>query len=324
MVSLFQTIMDRIFGSPSPPPDVLADDGGLAEFAKQYAAQIEEEKKFGKKPSVSGNDVIHIQHGRHGARAYLLDTSAFRNALVKELRASITPVTEGILKTRCGEKGVGYMHVDAFYAFHIHKKDAVEEYNAALTIIDEIGARLLGDRYTSGERKPEIPITRVLPQDILNPDGTFNLPRAKKAIKLVTEKNISGPTDTNWQNGEISIEATDPAQYVPLPPHPAKKDYGDWEIQKVPTKDKQEADWRVQPATTQSINTPPPIKSSPPPPEQKWQSETGQKEKTIMKPQQQGLGSTRRKSHQNIFLQNLRSKLSRQKHWAFNPRGCAN
>ncbi|GGF69277.1 hypothetical protein GCM10011332_24330 [Terasakiella brassicae] len=265
MVGLFQTIMDQIFGSASPPPDMLADDGGLAEFAKQYAAQMEEEKKFGKKPSVSGDDVIHIQHGRHGARAYLLDTSAFRKALVKELRPSIPPVTEGILKTRCGEKGVGYMHVDAFYAFHIHKNDAVEEYNAALGIIDEIGARLLGDRYTSGERKPDIPMTRVLPQDIVNPDGTFNIQRAKKAIKLVVEKNISGPTDTNWQDGKISIEATDPTQYVPLPPRPAKKDYGDWTTQ--PT--------RARPTET-NLTPSTPTKNNPPPAQQ-WQSTIGQK-----------------------------------------------
>ena len=263
MVGLFQTIMDQIFGSSSPPPDVLADDGGLAEFAKQYAAQMEEEKKFGKKPSVSGDDVIHIQQGRHGARAYLLDTSAFYKALVKELRPSIPPVTEGILKTRCGEKGVGYMHVDAFYAFHIHRNDAIEEYNAALGIIDEIGARLLGDRYTSGERKPDIAMTRVLAQDMINPDGTFNIQRAKKAIKLVVEKNISGPTDTNWQDGKISIEATDPTQYVPLPPRPAKKDHGDWKTQKKPAKNKQDND----------ENTSAPTKNNPPSVQQ-WQSTT--------------------------------------------------
>ncbi|WP_417822059.1 hypothetical protein [Terasakiella sp.] len=280
MVGLFQTIMDQIFGSPSPPPDMLADDGGLAEFAKQYAAQMEEEKKFGKKPSVSGDDVIHIQHGRHGARAYLLDTSAFRKALVKELRPSIPPVTEGILKTRCGEKGVGYMHVDAFYAFHIHKNDAVEEYNAALGIIDEIGARLLGDRYTSGERKPDIPMTRVLPQDIVNPDGTFNIQRAKKAIKLVVEKNISGPTDTNWQDGKISIEATDPTQYVPLPPRPTKNDYGDWKTQKKPVKDKHVTDWSAQPTrarSTETNSTPSTPTKNNPPPSQQWQSTTEQK-----------------------------------------------
>jgi len=280
VASLFQNLMNRLFGPPEPIDD-LPDDGGLAEFAKQYAAQLAEEKKHGKKPGVTGDDVLHVQQGRHGARAYLLDTTDFRNAIVRELRPSVAPVTEGILKSRCGDKGSGYMHVGALYVFHLPPGDAVEEYNSALAIIDEIGARLLGERYITGERKLAVPAARVLPQDIINEDGSFNAAKAQQAIKLVRAQKTKGPQDVEWQKDGRPRLAAPPPQWVEntIEKHPSQQ--GDWQKQDTPAKDKKSTGtWQTIPKT-KAPPTPANDTTSPPPAEtaQNWQNQPSEKQK---------------------------------------------
>ncbi len=230
MAGFFQVILDRIFGSPDTE-DQLPDDGGLGEFAKQYAKQLEQEAKFGKTPSVSADDVLHVQQGKRGARAYLLDTTDFRKAIAKELQLSVAPVTEGILKSRCGEKGAGYMHIEALYAFKIRRENPVEEYNAAIDIIDQIGQRLLGDRYKTGEKRIDVPVASVLPEDVFDLDaGTFNVKKAKKAIKWIRETRTHGPAEINWEKGEVQ----------------ASEGSGEWKENTVTKLEKKPADWQPQ------------------------------------------------------------------------------
>ncbi|SCA55659.1 hypothetical protein MTBPR1_110098 [Candidatus Terasakiella magnetica] len=243
MTSFFQSIIDRIFGS-NETEEEMPDDGGLAEFAKNLAKQLEEEEKFGKKPSVKAEDVLHVQQGKHGMRAYLLDTSDFSKAIVKELRASVAPVCEGILKTRCGDKGTGYMHVDAFYAFHIDHGDPVEEYNAAITIIDEIGRSLLGDRYLTGEKRVQVPIAEVMPEDIINKNGRFNVKKAKKAIKLVRETKTHGPAQVDVKKSEVTA-AQGSKDWVQNEVVKIEKDQGEWEEQVLKKKEKEQKEWQV-------------------------------------------------------------------------------
>jgi len=282
VAGLFQNLMNRLFGPPEPVED-LPDDGGLAEFAKQYAAQLEEEKKYGKKPGVTGDDVLHVQQGRHGARAYLLDTTDFRNAIVRELRPSVAPVTEGILKSRCGDKGSGYMHVGALYVFHLPSSDPVEEYNAALAIIDEIGARLLGERYITGERKLAVPAARILPEEIINEDGSFNVAKAQQAIKLVRAQKTKGPQDVEWQKDGRPRLADPPPEWVANTIEKQPKQQGDWQKQATPAKDeKSPGNWQSIPKT-QTPGTPPAPANdtAPPAPAQtaeNWQSEPSQKQ----------------------------------------------
>jgi len=243
MASFFQTIVGRIFGS-SEPEDQLPDDGGLGEFAKQYAKQLEEEAKYGKKPGVSAEDVMQVQQGRHGARAYLLDTTDFRNAILKELRPSVAPITEGILKTRCGEKGEGFMNVEALYAFHLRKKDAVEEYNAAIGLIDEIGERLLGDRYVTGERKINVPVVQMEVEDLLTKNGTFNVRKVKKALKMIRETNTHGPAEIDWEKSEVKRIEGDP-EWVPNEVVKVDKQQGDWQKQEISKKEQEQKSWQA-------------------------------------------------------------------------------
>ena len=230
MATFIQSIVDRIFGH-TETEEVLPDDGGLAEFAKQYAAQLAYEEKHGATPGVAGNSVLHVQQGRHGSRAYLLDTTDFKKATMKELRLSIPPVTEGILKSRCGEKGKGYMNVSSMYVFNVKRKDSVEEYNAAMDIIDDIGHRLLGDRYVTGERKIAVPVAHVDPGDLLKDDGSFNMRKAKKAVNLVRDAQHHGPADIDWKTNEVRKQ----------------KENGEWETQHVASANKTEnKEWQTQ------------------------------------------------------------------------------
>ncbi len=241
MTSFFQSLLDRLFGQ-SEPEEELPDDGGLAEFAKQYAKQLADEAKYGKQDAVRAEDVLHVQQGRHGSRAYLLDTTDFINAIVKELRLSVAPITEGILKTRCGDKGTGYMHVGAFYAFHIPPSNPLDEYNHAITIIDEIGRNLLGDRYLTGEKRINVPVAKIPPQDILNKDGSFNIKKAKKVMKLVRATKTHGPADVNIKKNEVLASEGSP-QWQPNKLVKMNKDLGDWQKQELDHPQEEAKEW---------------------------------------------------------------------------------
>ncbi len=244
MVSLLKSITERLFG-PQKPQKAEPDDGGLAEFAKQFAKQLEHEEKFGKGPSVSADDVLSVQRGRFGSKSYMLDTSDFRKAIVPELRESIAPVAEGILKTRCGEKGSGYMVVRHLYVFHPRRKDPVEEYNAAMDIIDDIGERLLGDRYVTGERRINVPVAQIKPDEMFKSDGTFNFVRAKKAIKFIREAGTHGPATVDWENGDVK-EAQGAPEWVKKNPDAQNKEFKEWQTQKHKAGDKVKGDWKKQ------------------------------------------------------------------------------
>jgi EAL domain-containing protein (putative c-di-GMP-specific phosphodiesterase class I) len=244
MVSLLKSITERLFG-PQKPQKVEPDDGGLAEFAKQFAKQLEHEEKFGKGPSVSADDVLSIQQGRYGSKSYMLDTSDFRKAIVPELRESIAPVTEGILKTRCGEKGSGYMVVRHLYVFHPRRKDPVEEYNAAMDIIDDIGERLLGDRYVTGERRINVPVAQIEPDEMFKSDGTFDLVRAKKTIKFIRESGTHGPATVDWENGDVK-DAQGAPEWVKKNPDAQSKGFKEWQTQNHKAAEKVKGDWKKQ------------------------------------------------------------------------------
>jgi hypothetical protein len=209
MFGFFNKIFSNFLSSSKNEPEE-PDDGGLAEFAKQLAQELDEEAKHGKKRAhVSADSVLKVQQGRSGGKAYLLDTSDFRNAIAKELRDSVAPVTEGILKSRCGEKGAGYMNVQYLYIFNIRRDDPVDEYNAAMDIIDSIGVRLLGERYSTGERM-KVPVATVVPDELFMIDGTFDFKKAEKTVQWVRDSGAHGPADVNWETGEVSVAAGAP------------------------------------------------------------------------------------------------------------------
>ncbi|NVK19732.1 MAG: hypothetical protein HWE30_13610 [Methylocystaceae bacterium] len=242
MASFLKTLTDRLFGYQEDE-ETLPDDGGLGEFAKQFAKQLEREKQFGKGPTVSADNVLSVQQGRHGSKSYLLDTSDFKKAIMAELRDSVAPVCEGILKTRCGEKGTGFMCVRSLYIFHVYNKDPVAEYNAAMDIIDDIGERLLGDRYITGERRINVPVAQIEPDEMFNEDGSFNFSKAKKTIKFVREANIHGPVNVDWEKGEV-VQAQGSDEWVEQNIDQDDVDLGDWKEQVHQRKEQTQGQWQ--------------------------------------------------------------------------------
>lgn len=242
MVSFFKSLTDRLFGHQEDE-DALPDDGGLGEFAKQLAKQLEQEEKFGSGPTVSADSVLSVQQGRHGSKSYLLDTSDFKKAIMPELRDSVGPVCEGILKTRCGEKGTGFMCVKSLYIFHVYNKDPVAEYNAAMDIIDDIGERLLGDRYLTGERRINVPVAQIEPDEMFNEDGSFDFSKAKKTIKFVREANTHGPVNVDWEKGEV-LEAQGSDDWVEQHMDHEDAGLGDWKKQTRQRKEQTQGQWQ--------------------------------------------------------------------------------
>ncbi len=241
MSGFLSQIISQIFGRDEEP-EALPDDGGLGDFMKQLSQEIELEEKTGRRPSVKAGDVLSVQQGRHGSRTYLIDSGDFRKAIVAELRESVAPVIEGILKTRCGEKGTGFMNVKALYVFHIHREDAVSEYNAAMDIVDDIGFRLLGDRYLKEDRQVNIPVAQVLPEDLFDLSGKFNLKKAKKSLKWVRDTHTHGPAGVDWEKGEAKIAEGAPDRVAEERPEKESID-GDWEKQQHETTPEDRGDW---------------------------------------------------------------------------------
>jgi|GEM_PF-1547571 len=243
MAGLFSTLFSNLFGS-SDTKEEEPDDGGLAEFAKQLAQELDEEAKSGKqRAGVSADTVLKVQQGSHGAKAYLLDTSDFRKVIAKELRDSVAPVAEGILKARCGEKGAGYMNVLNLYVFNVRRKDPVEEYNAAMDIIDAIGERLLGDRYTTGERM-KVPVATIVPDELFTPNGTFDFKKAKQTVDWVRESGAHGPADVNWETGEVSVAVGSP-NWQPNKTTPIDVQNKEWQEQHHTTAQKKSGNWQA-------------------------------------------------------------------------------
>lgn len=269
MAGLFSTFFSSLFGS-SHTKDEEPDDGGLAEFAKQLAQELDEEAKSGKKRAgVSADNVLKVQQGSHGAKAYLLDTSDFQKVIAKELRDSVAPVTEGILKTRCGEKGAGYMNVHKLYVFNVRREDAVEEYNAAMDVIDAIGERLLGDRYTTGERM-KIPVATIIPDEFFTPNGSFDLKKANQTVDWVRESGTHGPANVNWETGEVSVAVGAP-NWKPNKTTPIDVQNKEWQEQHHTSAQKISGEWqeiaptqkKVEEKQWSEINVPKPEKTSP-------------------------------------------------------------
>lgn len=228
MAGFFNSVLSKILGS-SKDEDEEPADGGLAEFAKQLAQDLEAEAKGAKREGVSADNVLKVQQGAHGGKVYLLDASDFRKVIMAELRDSVAPVIEGILKVRCGEKGAGYMNVRNLYIFNIQRDDAVEEYNVVMDIIDDIGFRLLGERYTTGERM-KVPLPSIVRDDLFNPDGSFDFKKAQETLQWVRDAGTHGPADVNWENGEVRA-----AEGAP-----------DWQKNKVSKISKEQKAWEQQ------------------------------------------------------------------------------
>lgn len=245
MAGFLSNLISRIFGSNEPDEDELPDDGGLGEFAKQLAKELEEEEKSGKRASVSANTVLSVQQGRHGSKTYLLDSRDFRKAIAQELRDSVAPVIEGILKTRCGDKGTGYMNVKHLYIFHVHRDDPIEEYNAAMDIIDDIGMRLLGDRYLKGDRKVHIPVAQVLPKDLFDLNGKFDFKKASKSVDWIRQVGAHGPASVDWESGDVRVAEGAP-DWVPNEVTPIDKQLGNWETQQHRAQTQDRGDWQKQ------------------------------------------------------------------------------
>lgn len=205
MSGFFTGLFGRVFGAEDKSSDVLPDDGGFAQFAKQYARELAEEAERGQDFSkVVGEDVLSVQQGRKGARVYILDTTDFKKVLVPELRASVRPICEGILRRHCGEKGTGFMEVKSVFVFFLRRSDPDVEYNDALNLIDEIGARLLGKRYISGEKRPDIGLAQVPCSSLFKPSGEFNYRKAKRATKLVRDANVRGPAAVDLKSQKVT------------------------------------------------------------------------------------------------------------------------
>jgi len=244
MAGFLSNLISNIFGS-SKKKNEEPDDGGLADFAKKLAKELEMEEKMGKRSTVSADTVLKVQHGKHGSKIYLLDTTDFLKAIVPELRESVAPVAEGILKSRCGDKGVGYMNVKALYIFHIRREDPVEEYNAAMDIIDDIGGRLLGDRYLKGDRRVHIPVAKIAPDELFNDDGSFDFKKVEESIDWVREAGKHGPCDVDWETGEVRPTVGSPEWQEANVPN-AFKDEDHWEEQHLDKADKDLGDWERQ------------------------------------------------------------------------------
>jgi len=245
MASFISKLISQIFGSSTQTDKAPPDDGGLAEFAQQLAKELEQEEKTGKRPTVSADNVLKVQHGKRGSKTYLIDTADFRKAIAQELRDSVAPVTEGILKTRCGEKGTGFMTVKALYIFHVRRNDPVEEFNAAMDIIDDIGVRLLGDRYMKGDRRVHIPVVQIAPDDLFKPNGTFDFKKAKKSVDWVRQAGTHGPANVDWETGDVNVAEGSPDWVANEVGYPDKQT-GDWEDQKQVSEKKDLGDWKNQ------------------------------------------------------------------------------
>ncbi|MDV7338223.1 hypothetical protein RYZ26_01355 [Terasakiella sp. A23] len=244
MASFLKNFADRLFGGGNHS-DVLPDDGGLADFAIQFAKQLEHEEKFGRGPTVSADSVLKVQHGRYGSKSYLLDTTDFKKAIMAELRESVAPVTEGILKTRCGEKGKGFMVVKSLYIFHVYNKDPAAEYNAAMDIIDDVGERLLGDRYITGERRINVPVAQIEPEEMFNEDGSFDLKKAKKTINFVRDAGTHGPVNVDWEKQEVQ-NAQGSSEWVANHVDNPDDNLGDWQTQSHHNQKEDLGEWKTQ------------------------------------------------------------------------------
>jgi EAL domain-containing protein (putative c-di-GMP-specific phosphodiesterase class I) len=187
--------------------------------------------------AVNIEDIISEEDHDDIGKLHILSMTEFHHALGEtwdKREAKIFLLTEGVLRDRVGQGNRWEHQSKEIYIMLFPTLSEVEADARAYDIAEEIGRKIIGDRF-DGERRPLMRIAGVDPKDALNDDGSLNIEflekagRAGEAAGNETAKNKkdnlsrmaqaqkntdptqqtqkNSPTDIHWKKNHLAQNA---------------------------------------------------------------------------------------------------------------------